>query len=183
MWQPRALVLYHDEKFSANKTFKFLCEEGYDVTLPRIRLFLKRKGVYRTVNEANALVGYVGKPRGWLTVRRKTKSCEHCHNEYAPKSRTQRWCDVCCPDADDKCRMSAYGIIRSQYDMLLKRAQNQCEICHETFDSINIDHDHVTGKVRGLLCTTCNLLLGHFDKKPEWFSQSSDYLRMNFCKI
>jgi recombination endonuclease VII len=50
---------------------------------------------------------------------------------------------------------------------LMLAAQNwQCAICARSFRSISkrerhIDHDHRTGRVRGLLCRECNLLLGH----------------------
>lgn len=54
-------------------------------------------------------------------------------------------------------REDCLGIIRSQHGL--------CPICKQTLHQfpcrvVHIDHDHVTGKVRGILCATCNLLLG-----------------------
>lgn len=37
----------------------------------------------------------------------------------------------------------------------------KCECCGRETDKLNLDHDHVTGKIRGWLCRSCNLALGH----------------------
>ena len=54
---------------------------------------------------------------------------------------------------------------------ILSRAQGVCDICgkHETSHfrgerkPLSVDHDHVTGKVRGMLCWRCNVNLGHYE--------------------
>jgi hypothetical protein len=42
-------------------------------------------------------------------------------------------------------------------------------------ERFHIDHDHTTGRVRGLLCPGCNLALGHFDD-PEILRRALDYV-------
>lgn len=52
-------------------------------------------------------------------------------------------------------------------DDLWTTQEGKCALCDVRFDRIKrpvVDHDHETGLVRGLLCTNCNLRLGHFEK-------------------
>ena len=61
-----------------------------------------------------------------------------------------------------------YGISLEQYDELLAKQKGVCAVCFRGNSPrkwLDVDHDHVTGKVRGLLCTPCNRSLGHFDKR------------------
>jgi Recombination endonuclease VII len=55
-----------------------------------------------------------------------------------------------------------YGITVAQYAEILEAQGNTCAICKGTNMALPlcVDHDHETGKVRGILCTNCNLLLG-----------------------
>jgi len=62
-------------------------------------------------------------------------------------------------------RIRAYGISPEQYKSMLEEQGNCCAICkQENKRAMAIDHDHKTGKVRGLLCDACNLSLGHIEK-------------------
>ncbi len=55
-----------------------------------------------------------------------------------------------------------YGITIDQYEDMLEKQGGVCAICHKSNGDIplGVDHDHETGKVRGLLCNKCNLILG-----------------------
>jgi hypothetical protein len=66
-----------------------------------------------------------------------------------------------------------YGLSESAYIALLEVQQNRCKICGISLIPIApygkrsgstacVDHDHATGRVRGLLCGPCNMGLGHF---------------------
>ena len=62
-------------------------------------------------------------------------------------------------------RIRAYGISPERYREMLEEQGNRCAICGgENKRLMAIDHDHKTGKVRGLLCDTCNLSLGHIER-------------------
>jgi len=59
-----------------------------------------------------------------------------------------------------------YGITVEQYNQMLLAQNNTCKICKNTCKSgknLAVDHCHTTGKVRGLLCATCNVNLGRIE--------------------
>jgi len=56
-----------------------------------------------------------------------------------------------------------YGITHEDYELLLKTQDSKCAICRRApLDGVtlHIDHDHVTLKIRGILCGSCNRLIG-----------------------
>jgi hypothetical protein len=53
-----------------------------------------------------------------------------------------------------------YGITLEDYRALLERQQGKCAICGVTEERLKVDHNHRTGKVRGLLCHLCNAMIG-----------------------
>lgn len=53
-----------------------------------------------------------------------------------------------------------YGITRAQRDEIMRRQNHCCAMCGKQTDRLVVDHDHGTGRVRGLLCLTCNFELG-----------------------
>mgnify|MGYP006332005079 FL=1 len=68
-----------------------------------------------------------------------------------------------------------YGLTQEQYDDLQK-STNGCEICGTKQYTLSIDHDHVTKKVRGLLCPNCNRALGLFYDSVESLKKAINYL-------
>jgi Recombination endonuclease VII len=53
-----------------------------------------------------------------------------------------------------------YGLTLEAFDELLEAQGGGCAICGNP-DADNVDHDHATGRVRGILCFNCNLAIGH----------------------
>lgn len=74
-------------------------------------------------------------------------------------------------------RIRAYGIEPEVYYEMLEKQGHRCAICNAESKRrvMNIDHDHKTGKVRGLLCDSCNLPLGYLEK-DEWIEKAKQYL-------
>lgn len=54
----------------------------------------------------------------------------------------------------------------------------RCAVCGEppTRRRLDVDHDHKTGAVRGLLCSDCNIALGKFRDDPDRLRAAADYL-------
>lgn len=75
-------------------------------------------------------------------------------------------------------RHEAYKLTRSELDQLL--AQHEvCAICRTDEwgkKGPQVDHDHATGRVRGVLCANCNNGLGRFKDDPARLSAAIDYL-------
>lgn len=57
----------------------------------------------------------------------------------------------------------------------IKAEVKECVICGEQ-DKLVVDHDHVTGQIRGLLCNHCNRGLGHFRDSPMLLEFAAQYL-------
>jgi hypothetical protein len=71
-----------------------------------------------------------------------------------------------------------YSITMDDYDKMFNEQEGVCYICHEPSlnQRLSVDHDHKTNKVRKLLCTRCNLLLGVVEKNLELIEQFKIYL-------
>ncbi len=64
-------------------------------------------------------------------------------------------------------RIRAYGISPETYYEMLEKQGHRCAICRKEAAkrAMGIDHEHKSGKVRGLLCDGCNLSLGHIERE------------------
>jgi hypothetical protein len=71
-----------------------------------------------------------------------------------------------------------YGITEAEYDSMLEEQGGLCAICGEQAAG-HVDHDHVTGKVRGLTCFNCNGGLGQFRDRVDIMLKAIDYLERN----
>lgn len=80
---------------------------------------------------------------------------------------------------------AAFGITLEDYDRMLASQNGCCAICGIAEMHVNhprarrnfyVDHDHKTGKVRGLLCQNCNFGIGHFRDSSELLRTAAAYL-------
>jgi len=98
------------------------------------------------------------------------QKCRHCkleleaHNFHADKKQSNGLYNIC-----RSCRSNSRRLIdmsENKYQEILATQNNQCAICgkdaNEFKTALNVDHDYKTNKIRGLLCTNCNMGLGHF---------------------
>lgn len=77
--------------------------------------------------------------------------------------------------------LNRYNLQWQHYLDLYKDQAGTCAICTTILyigelNSIHVDHDHDTGSVRGLLCSSCNWGLGHFQDSPTVLIKALEYL-------
>lgn len=116
-----------------------------------------------------------------------TKPCTRCKQEkplnaaHFPlhnktKSGYDSWCRVCRASyRNDNCRGKHRAVISDEALKDLKLSVSQCVICGAE-EKLVVDHDHITGQVRGLLCNHCNRGLGHFRDDPQILEFAAQYL-------
>lgn len=80
-----------------------------------------------------------------------------------------------------KQRLKIYGLTIEQFNQMLINQNGKCKICgtNEPKGFANqwaVDHCHMTGKVRGLLCTDCNKGLGYFKDSIPLLDKVKEYL-------
>lgn len=144
-------------------------------------------------NEAKPLIGF------YTAKQNKDKlssSCKQCilakqkeYKEKHPELRekatqaTKKWrLDPVNKRADISSRYKTkYGITLDDYEKLLKGQNKECYICKKKETQGNkplyVDHCHVSGKVRKLLCQQCNSGLGMFRDNPELLIKAADYIK------
>lgn len=71
-----------------------------------------------------------------------------------------------------------YGVTLEAYEALRIAQGGRCAICQKQPEirPLDIDHDHATGEVRGLLCSNCNRMLGHAGDDPTRLRNGAVYL-------
>lgn len=82
------------------------------------------------------------------------------------------------------CRNTAkYGITVAEYDELLSLQNGRCAVCgvlprdgDKLGRPLSIDHDHETGKIRGLLCMSCNIAIGNIKENVDSLKRAVRYL-------
>ena len=107
------------------------------------------------------------------------KACTKKRSNLRRESKTLREQDK------NKSRISRYGIGTEEYNRMYIKQNKVCKMCKErrpqTRESgvvldLHIDHNHKTGRVRGLLCTYCNNSLGMLDERIERFIRVIIYI-------
>lgn len=77
---------------------------------------------------------------------------------------------------------AAFGISLEEYAAMLEVQGGRCKLCQsdnpksKRKTGLQVDHDHKTGKIRGLLCVPCNLALGHLQDSPELMRKAAAYV-------
>lgn len=119
------------------------------------------------------------KAAAWRARRR----AENPERYLAENARRQREYNARNPDRVRAVNLKAkYGITLDDYAEILQAQDNVCGCCGGDFKldknkrGRHIDHDHATGRVRGIVCFKCNYILGRVDKDVEILKRAVAYL-------
>ena len=139
-----------------------------------------------------ALSEFWRRPNAQIPEMRYSRICRNCKNERyktykiehleqwqarIKKQNEKRRLNV---DRSADQRFRRYGITKEKYMEMLNIQNRSCAICNETAKNdhgFHIDHNHITGNVRGLLCGKCNMALGMLQEREDLFLSAVRYLR------
>lgn len=81
--------------------------------------------------------------------------------------------------------LSKYGIDMAEFDRMLAAQGGVCAICGGLSGGrrFHVDHDHTTGAVRGLLCSSCNTAIGHLGDDPNRVAAAATYLASHMAML
>lgn len=121
----------------------------------------------------------------------KNGMCKPHKNEYSrhrneglpPELRRQqsRKAYVASRDTTRKWRIfKKYGVTPEWYETKLSEQNGHCALCPAVVSEhrryLDIDHDHITNEVRGLLCGKCNTAMERLDSVPQWAQKAQEYI-------
>jgi hypothetical protein len=122
----------------------------------------------------------------------KTRICLLCEKAFTPISINQRYCSNQCRFLKNRrVRLRRKNlklqITKSEYKRLLAAQNGICAICGSSKGSkfqnnkFAVDHCHQTNRVRGLLCSPCNLAIGLMRDSPELLERAIKYLQKSIA--
>ncbi len=82
-------------------------------------------------------------------------------------------------------RRKKYGISPVEYAVLYQLHQGMCAICKRLpiGRDLHLDHDHQSGKIRGLLCRNCNIALGLLKEDEDIIWNMLEYIKKFSAKV
>lgn len=109
------------------------------------------------------------------SITKKTNNCKECVAKYSKNNRHIN---------KERRLKNIYNLSLEDYKYFIVKQENKCAICKIRFDQINlkevhVDHSHVTGKVRGILCRSCNQAIGFMDDNIQNLENAIKYLKEN----
>lgn len=83
-------------------------------------------------------------------------------------------------EVSERSRLKKYGLTVDQYQSLVSSQDGVCAVCKEPLTGVaHIDHDHATGRIRGVLCRNCNVGLGHFKDDSNLLRAAAHYVEIS----
>lgn len=79
--------------------------------------------------------------------------------------------------------LATYGISLEKYEVMLESQSGRCSICRQSMEQFKkrfaVDHCHTTGKIRGLLCHSCNTALGLLKENTNTMNSMIKYVEIH----
>ena len=118
--------------------------------------------------------------------QRKPWTAEHFLPDHQRGGKLKGTCRGCLRDAIKASALArSYGLSRQDFEKRLADQGGRCRLCDGRLDGSSpamvphVDHCHDTGRVRGLLCHHCNVLLGHAKESPTLLRAAANYVEEN----
>ncbi len=104
----------------------------------------------------------------------------HCHCKDCKKPYTIKWWKKN-PHKNREYTLKKYGITEKQYLLMLKKQGDRCALCKRPASqfkrNLDVDHNHITGHIRGILCNFCNhRIMKHFNDDKKLYRKIVRYL-------
>jgi hypothetical protein len=149
----------------------------------------KKKAAYMKIYNANHKERVAAYKAAWVVANKekRTKSLQQYNNSDKGKVTQRKYRRT--PKGKKLSRRAKikceYSMTEQYYDELCQRQGGKCAICgrhrSEFKRRLFIDHDHETGKVRGLLCMMCNTAIGLMKDDISRLLVAAMYLEENRC--
>ncbi len=202
-WDKNSIINLDPSKISQGsaKYAHWICSEGHDSF---IQIKRRRHGICRVcfdtrniLNENNILYKRCSDCKTTLDIINFKHHSSQCHDCRLEKKRETARAYLKTNEISNKFKNSEfikersrkgwerdikklYNLLPDQYFEILKNQNSRCLGCHAHKDDLGynlaVDHDHKTGKIRGLLCKNCNLALGHIKDSTEILNNLLNYL-------
>lgn len=125
-------------------------------------------------------------PERWSEIHKRAQKKYYASHKKQHIAGVERWRKTTAKGMAYSVRKSRkmclaqYGLTEAAYDVMLASQNGVCAICgglelHKR-GHLHVDHDHVSGRVRALLCSLCNAMLGYARDNPSLLSKGAAYL-------
>lgn len=139
-------------------------------------------GIEKEITDFSPTSSYKGKPCHRSECRKcnsEAAKADYHRNSEVRKAAAKNWKQRN-PDKVRSIRHQyQYNLSPQEYSNLLEKQGGKCPICMDALVKPFVDHCHITGKVRGLLCVTCNSGLGKLGDTVEGLQRALSYLQEN----
>ena len=140
-----------------------------NMKIKRIKKKCKSCKIIKSVDCFN--INIINPDNGTIYYIARCKECERKHRKqlyYKNKNSSIRTSAM---------RKYRYGLTIEQYQNLINEQNSKCKLCDKDINDFNIDHNHKTGKIRGILCNKCNTGLGMFNDDINLLQKAIKYLQ------
>lgn len=112
----------------------------------------------------------------WCPACRQVRAVTEFHRAARQSGGLASYCKTCKRERDEARRlMRLYGLSARALNEMREAQGGRCYLCR-TRPAEHVDHDHVSRRVRALLCFRCNTGLGQFDDRPDLLRAAADYV-------
>lgn len=113
---------------------------------------------------------------------KSTKPFKEFYKDKSQPKGIDTYCKACSTTKRNskKHNLKKFGISIEEYNQMFNEQEGKCAICDkhqsEEYRALNVDHNHTTGQIRGLLCNNCNTGLGRFFDNVDSLQKAIHYL-------